>query len=319
MLLFCAVLALAAVPDGRSCAAARLATTGPQVSALVERLSAVSERESTEARDPYSAQGNVFWPIYPERPEVSPVMRQLVALGVEALPMLIRHLGDSRPTRLTIPEGGGSLLWFGDTYEPRFRDPRNQPRGVNTETVHTYADRGAPRATLDSYTFRVGDLCYVAIGKIVNRSLNAEEGTPRNLILNSPLERPALISAVKHDWEGLTPQQHRRSLRLDVASYSARRGGADALTRLCYYYPTEGEAFALQILARPIRDQRPADAFHYELLDKAQPSSWKPMVKDFNARHARGDQVDLIRLLLGYSHFPLNTLRETEEAEPNEL
>ncbi|HTE19608.1 MAG TPA: hypothetical protein VK689_14665 [Armatimonadota bacterium] len=39
------------------------------------------------------------------------------------------------------------------------------------------------------------------------------------------------------------------------------------------------------------------------------------MVKDINARHGRGDQVDLIRLLLGYSHFPLNTLRNNEDAE----
>src|SRR5262245_55430573 len=41
-------------------------------------------------------------------PTIAPQMRELVRRGVSALPALIRHLTDNRPTKLTV--GGASFL-----------------------------------------------------------------------------------------------------------------------------------------------------------------------------------------------------------------
>ncbi|MCB0360669.1 MAG: hypothetical protein KDD44_13570, partial [Bdellovibrionales bacterium] len=52
-----------------------------------------------------------------QQPATSPVMKQLVQRGVEALPELIAHLTDMRETKLVV---GGDIImfaWFGTDYD----------------------------------------------------------------------------------------------------------------------------------------------------------------------------------------------------------
>jgi hypothetical protein len=59
------------------------------------------------------------------------------------------------------------------------------------------------------YTVKVGDVCYVLIGQIVNRQLVAVRYQPTaGLIVNSPIEVPPLAEKVKNDWGALHSLPH---------------------------------------------------------------------------------------------------------------
>ena len=48
---------------------------------------------------------------------------------------------------------------------------------------------------------KVGDVCYVLIGQIVNRRLLAVRYQPSaGLVVNSPIESPVLVERVRNDW-----------------------------------------------------------------------------------------------------------------------
>jgi hypothetical protein len=100
------------------------------------------------------------------RPTSSPVIRELVRRGVKGLPDLLDHLTDRRSTRLVVklPFPHFGAMWHSDEYDPRYTEKTKQPRGVNVlDDKSTHLSQ--------EYRMRVGDLCYVAVGQIVNRYL----------------------------------------------------------------------------------------------------------------------------------------------------
>lgn len=195
---------------------------------------------------------------------VDPVMRNLIRLGVRAVPALVRHLSDRRETKfIENHSDGGVAMWFTDEYDPRFGDPQRQPKNVNTPIEVLSRSSLVPNMT---YTFKVGDLCYLAIGQIVNRELVVTDYEPTaQEYINSPIHSPTLAQAVAKDWGDLTPEAHRRQLEQD-ANRNWPAAGADAVKRLLYYYPKDGERVALKLL------NRRADAFFDEqvLVDSLQ-------------------------------------------------
>ena len=56
------------------------------------------------------------------------------------------------------------------------------------------------------------------------------------IVINSPVETPALAAAVRNDWGGLTAEQHERSL-IDDSKNPSEYAIAAALARLRFYYP----------------------------------------------------------------------------------
>jgi hypothetical protein len=186
------------------------------------------------------------------KPVISPVMRELVHRGTTALPMLIDHLSDGRPTKLTV---GKEFMgkWFSDEYDPRDHDPAKEPPGVTPASLSTSG--GKKGKSFDTYTVKVGDLCFVAVGQIVNRQLNAVRYQPSMcLVVNSPVETHALAAAVKADWSGLTPADHQRSLEEDALHSSTYGQSPEAVKRLMFYYPESGAALAVRILNSPLCD-----------------------------------------------------------------
>jgi hypothetical protein len=77
--------------------------------------------------------------LYFERRSSSPVMAELVSRGVAALPVLLEHLSDRRPTRITWPpfpqryQGFEGVMKIGDYFEPRYADPIRQPKGISMD------------------------------------------------------------------------------------------------------------------------------------------------------------------------------------------
>jgi hypothetical protein len=162
------------------------------------------------------------------KPQVSPVMRELVRRGLAAMPNLLDHLNDPRPSCLLITNLTSCGMWHSDEYDCRYDDPDKQPDDVNTRRE---AD------VVSGYRIRVGDLCFVVIGQIVNRRLNAVRYQPSGcLVINSPVESPPLAAAVRKDWVALTAEQHEQSL-IEDAKASFQWISASALVRLRFYYP----------------------------------------------------------------------------------
>lgn len=222
------------------------------------------------------------------KPKTSPVMRELVRRGLSALPSLIAHVSDARPTGLVIVHTSSmGTLWQSDEYDPRSIDPGKQPPGVNAElATHTWIEKA--RKSTGRYTVCVGDLCYVAIGQIVNRNLSVVRYQPTAcIVVNSPVQTPALAAAVRQDWSRLTPDQHRESLSRDVRSMDPGATGG-AMVRLLFYYPKEAEDLALRLLARPLyEDDLIWDFVMKRLVKKDDPAGWRTMVKEFGKAHGQ--------------------------------
>jgi len=180
------------------------------------------------------------------KPAASPVMKELVRRGPMALPELLDHLTDPRPTRVVVklPFRGFGGMWHSDEYEPR--SAGEEPPGVNT------GDDGERLIANGGYRVRVGDLCYVAVGQIVNRGFIVVRYQPTAcMVINSPVETPALAAAVRADWAGLTTEEHERSL-LREAREETKSSRNAALKRLRFYYPQA----AADLFPRPEEQER---------------------------------------------------------------
>jgi ankyrin repeat protein len=182
-------------------------------------------------------------------PARSDTLRELVRRGAAAVPDLIAHLDDKRPTKITIKhEFGLGGMFFPDEYDYNSRTTKPSP-GVG--------NRGKDRRERDSNTHivTVGDLCFVALGQIVNRHFNAVRYQPTAIIMiNSPTRSEALRGAIKKEWGGLTPARHRESLVRDFVDPDSEYRRTGACLRLGYYYPEALEALALKQLAEPRYD-----------------------------------------------------------------
>jgi len=175
-------------------------------------------------------------------PQVPPQMRELVRRGMVALPALIAHLDDARPTQLAVgseefPAGSTQqrtvgvnffmFEYFSNEYDPRIR-PSVRPSAAN------YMMKGFS----GRYTVKVGDVCYALIGQIVNRSLLPVRYQPSaGLVVNSPIEVPALIAKVKDDWGKADAETLKASLLSDIQCGTLLYQYGSAFTRLRFYFP----------------------------------------------------------------------------------
>ncbi len=204
-------------------------------------------------------------------PVDSQVMKEIVRRGVDAMPDLLAHLQDKRETKLTVGKQMILAAWFDTEYHSRHanREPiENEERHVKMP-----------------YRLRVGDLCFVAIGQIVNRQLLAARYQPTAcLVINSPVETPALAQAVREDWANLTKQEHRQDL-LD-ACFDIEGTDWQAWQRLWVYYPEIAEQTALKLLHRQMYDHSRVWSFINDpLLIEPDPQKWQPLVDQFVKDH----------------------------------
>ena len=209
---------------------------------------------------PVSLRTNVVGVVVPDAP---PQVRELVRRGPLALPELIKHLDDIRPTKLRVGDTppGSSGVFYGKVfcyeYDPRVRgsDP---PIGRFRCTQQHFAS---------TYTVRVGDVCYALIGQIVNRRLLAVRVQPTGfLFVNSPIEAPVLIEKVKSDWRSGDAETVKASLLADIhgASDPMQINEAvyteivvnPALQRMRLYFPDAYNALAGGDLTRKLEFEK---------------------------------------------------------------
>jgi len=176
-------------------------------------------------------------------PAVDPAMRELVRRGVAAVPALLAHLDDARPTRLTVGSKTAPLETFGGQFFAEEYDPRNsEPQQIDCFSNNTCRSFEKP------YRVKIGDVCEVLIGQIVNRVLLAVRYQPTAIVLvNSPVETPALAARIRKDWQGVDATALEASLLSDLRSEAELddwHGYRAALVRLRFYYPKTYAALA---------------------------------------------------------------------------
>ena len=183
-----------------------------------------------------------------QRVTIPPQMRELVRRGGTALPALVSHIRDQRPTRIVVGDGFLVMRAFSSEYDPR----------SNLAFRSSGCLSKCPE--FDSYTVAIGDICEVLIGQIVNRRMTAVRYQPTAILfVNSPIMTPELAQRIEADWKGVDSKGLEASLLNDIvtsidaadqfppetdkriiASANAARTQyrhQGALKRLRFYYP----------------------------------------------------------------------------------
>jgi ankyrin repeat protein len=252
-----------------------------KIKALIDSLTEVTDGDLGYSS---SASGTVFLPVDANsHPGVmllsqtplsqSSAMRELVQQGAVALPHLLDHLGDKRRTRLRVRSGHG---FFGVSDHPTFdinkRIEAYRHMEKENEGEHMNAPGGLA-AGPSSHTVTVGDLCYVAVGQILNRQFSAISYIPSgNIFVHSPTYGPRLEKALTPQYRGFTAKEHRELLVADFLKPDSEERRLGAAKRLSYYYPAALDALIHQVLNQPTYDTWEISEFLHDTLYMAKDS-----------------------------------------------
>jgi len=214
------------------------------------------------------------WPsFFPNKHGTNPsdLLRELVRRGLRALPSLLHQLDDARSTKVIvssiqllvnaqdddIPEASEVIT---ETQAPGIMVPgRDQARADRTGFQRDRHQRW-------TYTMKVGDLCYIAAGQIVNRDLKPIGKRGGVTGLASPVYEPHLAAACRRAWGGFTAEQHKDALVDECLDKAFDAKPTDALLRLYFYYPQVGEKLIVDHLRRPLIEKEDAWKFCNETL-----------------------------------------------------
>lgn len=250
-------------------------------------------------------------------PKRSSTLEKIVKQGIAAVPLLLKHLDDDRETRIPTQKG---MMWqrFADEYDFNRRTRKSPPDRVNKER---FGDNWP-----SPHTITVGDLCFVALGQILNRNFNATRYQPTGgLIVNSPTYSKDLCRAVREDWENLTEIGHRELLTQDFLfpDHEYRRIGA--YRRLAFYYPNDVEALVTKQLRIPTFDVFRTGKFVRETLyPQKSNEKRKELFLSFVAQNGSASSDGILRHLFkdldtqeadeqGRLHPPLKTKQDARD------
>lgn len=179
----------------------------------------------------------------------SDVMLSLAKLGSKAVPALLDHLDDDRKTKIVIKNNLFGFFGIAQDEGGKAEDEEEKGKGEK------------PFASPKQYTLRVGDLCYVALGQIVNRNYTAVHYIPSGIIsITSVPHSKKLRADLKKQWGDFTSEKHLASLTKDLNFRKGKEDDDDdsarvgASLRLAYYFPKEFESIAVEQLKRPTRN-----------------------------------------------------------------
>ncbi|MGB8371126.1 MAG: hypothetical protein ACLPYZ_18340 [Limisphaerales bacterium] len=215
--------------------------------------------------------GNVFAPVASSthfdggiltdhRIKTSDDVRALVAFGPKALPFLLAALDDKTSTILTIGKANSifTVMYFSNELDS------NPANSIEQKAVASLPKRDWKGETLDSYTVKVGDICFAIVGQIVGRNYLAVRYQPTAIvIINSPVHDSELAKQVRAIWSSTNAAQGLLdSLLFDYSTEGVFNGESldgwgvasglqtKAAMRLLYYFPHESAGMIAERLAR---------------------------------------------------------------------
>lgn len=272
-----------------------------EIEALIDRLQEVAVDDPVDS-PPLPGRG--FPRIDQWRPEVtilshapsagSETLHELVRRGVAAVPYLIAHLNDGRRARVTLSlkPGRVSRIRYFDDYDYNARVTESPVRRCDRE------EEAQPPSS-QSYTVTVGDLCYVILGEIVNRSFHpVRYGLGDDILVSSPVALRSLRGAVRREWGGLTRERHQAALMRDILEpdYEERRIYACLL--LGYFYPEALESAIVRQLKQPRYDPFEVHTFICDRLYRASDAQERKALFDaFVAEYGEVGWQGCLRLL----------------------
>ena len=184
-----------------------------------------------------------------------PELSRIVMRGVDTIPNLIASLDNTRLTGIRIATRADKAIEghqptavsieFGRSYDPKLAV-------IPIELECGHINRGAQ--SVDEYTVTVGDICFFLIGEIVNRNndpISMSNG--QRVSVRSPSRCDAFSSATRREWQFLDSASHKASLVRDLNCPWRLEG---ALVRLWFFYREETEPIIVNMLRRPIYDER---------------------------------------------------------------
>jgi hypothetical protein len=152
------------------------------------------------------------------------------------------------------------------------------PKNLVEQSILAKARKELPSARSDknddpfgsairSYTITVGDVCYVLVGQITNRTYQAAQYQPTACTyIISPVHDARLAADVRAVWTtGEPTEMLYQSLQADLAA-PRRLDVADALVRLGYYYPDRCESVLLENVAKVEAGDKEVNDSSYETL-----------------------------------------------------
>ena len=151
-------------------------------------------------------------------------MNKLVEMGEEAIPQLLDRMSDDTPTKLSTnySKPDSFVSWsHSNEYPGR---PYDAEKPNKDEPI------------LEPYQLKIGDVCFVLIGRIVNRPYNAVYGETGSMVVNSPIHTPELKQLAVADWQDIDEAKLKASLLKDLKSENPFRQES-AIVRLNYYFP----------------------------------------------------------------------------------
>ena len=169
----------------------------------------------------WNSNSSSFIPNLPGTPKHTQAITKLIELGEEAIPQLLDRMSDKAPTKLSIkPADYVMSRWYSNEYFEY--DPENPYKKKHFE---------------GDYQVKIGDVCFVLIGQIVNRSYHAVRYQPSGcMVVNSPVHTPELKQLAVADWQDIDEAKLKASLLKDLKSENPFRQES-AIVRLNYYFP----------------------------------------------------------------------------------
>jgi hypothetical protein len=283
------------------------------IESLIDQLTEVAEPDFGYSP---SVSGTIFLPLDREGQmgaallgqaplKRSAAMRELEKRGAAAVPHLIAHLDDKRPTKLQpiVHSGGFGGLWTssGFDFNANTQKPPTERKAANPDR-----EDATPR-----HTVTVGDLCYVALGQIVNRNFVAVRYQPTAIIVvASPVRDEVLRAAIKEHWAGLTPEKHKAALVNDFLKPDDPYRRSGAAKRLAYYYTEALEDPTAKFLSRPTYNPSKVESFlRTKLYAAPDAKSRKALFDEFVAANGEASREGIQIYLFGH----LSIVESTEE------
>ncbi|HCO24642.1 MAG: hypothetical protein CME31_10875 [Gimesia sp.] len=226
------------------------------------------------------------------KPVRSETLRRIVEQGVDAVPALIKHMGDDRKINMTASQGI-SVTVFTDQFDFNSRTRREIPQGVSRDLFDD--DKDHPYR----HSLTVGDLCFVALGQIVNRRYAAVRYVPSGIVdVSSPTYSKRLREAVIQEWKGLTRKQHIQLLVQDFEEPDDGRRMYDAYLRLSYYYPEVVGPLVIKYLDQPTYDADKVSTFVDDRLYKVKEYNQRQkLLADFIRANGKPYEIGIMRHL----------------------
>jgi hypothetical protein len=215
----------------------------------------------------------------------------LLRLGVDAVPALLAHLDDDRPTRVEPHWANG----FSEVLDWNRRSKMDVPAWGEKPLCTVEAQSKG----VANYRPTVGDLCYEVLGQIVNRDYycSRQFGCFRSGT-TSPGQSSLVRTHLKKTWGGLTPERHRALLTSDFREADSADRRLGAYFRLAFYYPDVVEALVVEELRRPHYSEDVVIAFCRDtLLAEPDPLQRRQLLRDFVLSHDEAYEQGLQRTL----------------------